>query len=133
MLIESQFATAEPFYEGLAVASLTPDRKGYIDHSGKFVIPGQYYEARRFVDDRAVVLVKISPNGDWYDYAFIDRTGKRNSTKVYSAPSDFKNGLARINKYNRSWRLQIPWIFSRGSTCYVDKSEKPIWCSSYHY
>jgi hypothetical protein len=132
MVIEPQFANAKTFSEGLAVASLGPDFIGYIDHSGDFVISPQYGEAYEFSDGLAVVLVK-SQGEYWKKYAYIDRTGKRNSKKTYTAPFAFKNGLAMINKYNMSAKLGIPWILSGGTACYVDKSEKPIWCSRFHY
>ena len=59
------------FSEGLAVAVFEPNgKRGYIDKTGKLVIPCQYFEAHDFHDGRA----RISDgHGRMY---FIDRTGR---------------------------------------------------------
>ena len=60
----------EPFSEGLAIVHCTDNTSGYVDASGKPVIPCQYTLASRFVHGQAYVRDGNSRN------LLIDKTGK---------------------------------------------------------
>jgi hypothetical protein len=56
-IIPFEFSKApEPFSEGLAHVTCSDDRGGFVDRTGKLVIPCQYTEVGRFVNGHARVL-----------------------------------------------------------------------------
>ena len=62
---------------------------GYIDLSGKSVIPPQFEVAECFYESRAAVRV----NGKW---GFIDPTGKLVISPEFTSTSEFSDGLAAV-------------------------------------
>ena len=62
---------------------------GYIDLSGKSVIPPQFEVAECFYESRAAVRV----NGKW---GFIDPTGKLVILPEFTSTSEFSDGLAAV-------------------------------------
>ena len=100
---EHGILAAWDFSEGLAVACFEPGgERGYIDKTGKQVIPGKYFEAHDFHDG----LARVSDgHGKMY---FIDKTGKEleisesvTETTVFVAGS--RESIIRI--LNRAFRM----------------------------
>jgi hypothetical protein len=128
ILIEPQFEDAEDFSEGLAPVKLRSDettwcpsapsgsRKGftmkwgYIDKTGKIVIPPQYESAAPFSEG----LGAINQCDEGF---FIDKTGKKTVLGKFSWVSPFGAGISRIHvgvNEDRMWGL-------------IDKTGKIIW------
>ena len=103
LVIDTKFADAEPFHEGLAAVCTRSDPNGelgestwgFIDKKGKLVIWPQFNEVTRFRDGVAKVhvggkwaMVEDAPGwwigGVWY---LIDRSGKR-LVKLYKSDQD---------------------------------------------
>ena len=82
------------FSDGLAVVELN-DKCGYIDKTGREVIPVKYDWAEDFSDGLA--LVKLSGK-----YGFIDTSGKEVIPCKYEIASGFSEGLARV-QLNDKW------------------------------
>jgi len=78
---------------------------GYIDSSGKIVIPIEYKAAGNFSDGLAAVNV----NGKW---GFIDATGKMVIEPQFDRVKSFNSGIALVES-NKSWM-------------YIDKTGKEI-------
>jgi hypothetical protein len=80
------------FSEGLAVVRADDRKFGYIDKSGKIVIPPQFLYARPFSEGLAVVA------NDQFAFGYIDKQGKAviplTLHNVY--PGNFSEGVARI-------------------------------------
>ncbi|MBR6466454.1 MAG: WG repeat-containing protein [Bacteroidales bacterium] len=100
---EQGILAAWDFSEGLAVACFEPGgKRGYIDKTGKQVIPGNYFEAHDFHDG----LARVSDgHGKMY---FIDKTGTEleisesvTETTVFVAGS--RESIIRI--LNRAFRM----------------------------
>lgn len=76
----------------------TDNRKyGFIDQTGRLVIPLEYDEARNFSGG----LAAVRKNDKW---GFVDKTGTVVIPLEYDDVSDFKDGLAVVCK-NNSWDL----------------------------
>ena len=123
-LIEGDFA------EGLAVYSVG-DRKGYVDHAGKVIIPAQYLEAEAFRDSAALVRTAsgyglIEPSGKflieprierafWFaeglaavnesgkGFGYIDQSGAFVIAPQYNYAFNFSGGLARVQFKGRGY------------------------------
>ncbi|HQR39074.1 MAG TPA: WG repeat-containing protein [Blastocatellia bacterium] len=114
-VIAPRFQWAEAFHDGLARVEL-PRRGassslcGFVDRSGRLVIPAIYRAANDFREDRAVV---ITASG----YSFIDREGRVAIAGPFDQAGDFSQGLAPVMRayrwgyVDRSGRLQIPYQF----------------------
>lgn len=75
---------------------------GYINHSGKYVIPVGYLRGSPFVDSRARVLVKDSSK--WkHRWGYIDNKGKFVLKPIYMEGQDFSEGLAAVLDYRGQW------------------------------
>lgn len=86
--------TFDEWHEGL-VRFNTEDGYGYMDTSGKIVIPAQYVSAKEFSEGLAAVSKK-NEFGE-IKWGFIDKTGKVKIPFQYSMPpSSFGFGLAAI-------------------------------------
>ncbi len=103
-----------PFSEGLAkVMYVTdkefnpkgPDKWGYIDRFGKFVIKQQYAQATEFSEGSAAVAIgKKKKDGEVYHrWGYIDRKGKWIIEPRYNWARKFSEGLAavRIGSYQQ--------------------------------
>jgi hypothetical protein len=86
------------------------NKYGYLDKSGKIVIPFQYDDASNFKDG----LAKVALNKK---YGFIDITGKQVVPLKYDEAEDFENGYARVKAYGEG--MKFKWGF-------VDKSGKEV-------
>jgi hypothetical protein len=90
---------------------------GYIDGSGKLVIPYQFGEAHRFEEGFAVVWNQEA-------YCFIDKTGR----PAFQLPGpcafafDFCEGLAAINL---GGHFEVDYV-EGGTWTYIDRAGKPI-------
>jgi WG repeat protein len=128
IVIEPQFEDAEDFSEGLAPVKVRSEettwcprdaagsRKGftmkwgYIDKSGKVVIPAEFESADPFSEG----LAAINQCDEGF---FIDQTGKKIVLGKFSQVSPFGAGLSRINvgvDRDRRWG-------------FIDKTGKMIW------
>ena len=128
IVIEPQFEDAEDFSEGLAPVKVRSDettwcpreasgsRKGftmkwgYIDKTGKLIVPPQFESAAPFSEG----LAAINQCDEGF---FIDKTGKKIVLGNFSYVSPFSDGLSRINvgvNQDRTWGL-------------IDKTGKMIW------
>jgi hypothetical protein len=108
--IQPQFDLAEDFADGLArVGSIekqgvpsdlpdygyrTADRYGYIDKSGKLVIPLKYQNATNFSEGLAAVQEENGTNSSGFGY--IDRTGKIAIAPQFEVAGKFSGGLAPV-------------------------------------
>ena len=86
---------------------------GYIDKSGKMIIPPQYESAAPFAEGFAV----IHQCGQAF---FIDKAGKSAISANFNYASSFTNGLARVETMTRGGLV----------TSYIDKTGKVIWVAS---
>lgn len=91
------FHNAQPFNEGLAAISNDDGKWGYIDESGKLVIPHKYDYARNFCQG----YTAVSTQGYW---GFIDKTGKEITGPVFDNVTSLKEGKAKV-RYNRLWGI----------------------------
>lgn len=80
------------FSEGLCVAQDVNGKitEGYMDRSGKVVIPFRFDDCRRFREGRAAVSVKDK-------WGFIDRSGKVVVKPQFDEVGDFSEGMACVN------------------------------------
>lgn len=107
---EGEIEYAYPFKDGMALVKIG-NKYGYINRTGKVVIPVQYEEANNFSEGLAMVLVEENEKGK---YGFIDKEGKIVITPQFEkAYYGFKEGMAPIklgNKYgfiNKEGKIAI--------------------------
>lgn len=88
---------AGSFSEGLAAVT-RGDAWGYIDTSGRFVIPPRFGSADQFSEDRA--LVTLAPQDKYWDsttlFGYIDRSGEFAIQPVFNWARSFAEGLAPV-------------------------------------
>ena len=126
LIIEAKFEDAESFSEGLAPVKVKGElvwcpadesgnrsgstmRYGYIDRTGKLVIPMQFEYAEPFSEG----LAAVHNCGRAF---FIDKTGKI-VISGFTDASSFSGGLARVQTLKNGSLL----------TSYVDKTGKVVW------
>ena len=142
---------AGDFSEGLAVVGVGENddvmKYGYIDKTGAWVIPPQFWLANPFSEGLARVAVKVK---DGVKIGFIDKTGARAIGPQFEDAHSFSDGLAIVWR-NRECgyidqtgtvvspiQYQIAGLdFSGGvarvgygfdgSPSYIDKTGKVIW------
>lgn len=130
LVIEPQFDDADDFYDGLAAVKVTVDEShyvtcpldepgstststklhGYIDRTGRFVVPPQFEYAGPFSEGLANVSNCSKP-------FFIDRTGKVVLRVPFDDASPFHGGLAQVLRYE----------LGGARLGYIDKTGKTIW------
>ncbi|MBW4679932.1 MAG: WG repeat-containing protein [Microcoleus vaginatus WJT46-NPBG5] len=110
-LIEPQYSLSEyeligPFSEGLAQVLKLWEGVGYIDETGKLIIPAQFNGTGVFPGDARHVpyfkadgkfsegLAAVEIQRKW---GYIDKTGKMIIQPQYEAAGAFSEGLARVN------------------------------------
>jgi len=79
----------QPFSDGLAAAKGKSGRWGFIDRTGKFVIPERFEQAGTFSEG----LARVSIESLW---GYIDRKGKFVIPAKYHKARDFWEGLAPV-------------------------------------
>jgi hypothetical protein len=103
----TDYLAAQNFFDGLAaVQSIQNGKYGYIDKSGKFVIPAQYDIIFPFNEG----LAAVSRSGK---YGFIDKKGKEVIPLQYEFTEVFIGGLAYMKDKDG-------WL-------YIDKKGRTVW------
>lgn len=135
------------FFEGLAsVTKADGDKYGYIDRTGKMVIPQEYDWAGNFFDGLAVVAKDER-------YGYTDRTGKVVIPLKYDAAASFSEGLAAVEQdgkwgyIDQTGKLVIPFqydeayafseglatIMKNGKGGFIDTSGKLVASFPFHF
>ncbi|MBX9688490.1 MAG: WG repeat-containing protein [Candidatus Obscuribacterales bacterium] len=99
------FGTVGVFSEGMCSYAEYKEGKGslfgFLDRSGKKVIPAQFAAVHAFHDGRAAVFFPTTPEkkakGNW---GFIDKTGKLIIPAKFPIVDDFSEGLAAVQAEN---------------------------------
>ncbi len=99
---------------------------GYIDKTGKEVIPCQYIYAAPFSEGMAAVRVEIGKDETYgfpiYKYGFIDKTGKEVIPCQYHDVGSFSGGLAAVLAVTGKDE-HSNWIYKWG---FIDKTGKEV-------
>jgi WG repeat protein len=83
---------------------------GYIDRTGKLVIPGGYDLANRFFEGRAVVCNETAKCRMRKGY--IDTDGNQITPLKLTSASAFRDGLAVVKRRGRKWR-KVTFVIDR--------------------
>ncbi|MBK9282218.1 MAG: WG repeat-containing protein [Candidatus Obscuribacter sp.] len=109
---QQEFASTASFSEGLA-AMAWDGKYGYIDKTGKFVVPAKFDGAFPFHDGIARVQ-------DGQKYGFIDKTGSYLVEPKFLAAKNFSEGAAAVAVAHNKWG-------------YIDKKGKFLITPKYSY
>jgi len=104
-VVPATYGRVYPFSEGLGAVDERQDpremfgRRGYVDLSGKLVIPLRFpvarrYSGRPFAEGLAAVMRVETQNKTWY--GFIDRRGEEIIPTRYYGVGNFSEGLAYV-------------------------------------
>jgi len=105
------------FKEGLASVKQA-DKYGFINKTGKVVIPFQYDDVLFFSEGLcAVAVTKQIEDSTYSEWTYINTSGKTTSNSVFEVAQNFNSGLAAV-KRNGKWS----WI---------DKKEKDVFGSDF--
>jgi len=111
---------ANGFSEGLAAIQVRKDAKnvltGFIDTSGKLVIPPKYYNVAGFSEGLASFIHK----GKW---TYLNKKGEIVFSTGFDLADNFENGLAWIQK----GKFGDSTLFEKVKYGYIDKTGKVIW------
>ncbi len=120
--IEGNYDLVMPFSEGLAVVSLN-GKGGYIDKTGKEVIPLRYNYADSFGEGLARVILRAKQDGydNSYKFGFVDKSGKEVIQLKYDMARSFSEGLAPVRLKDRQDGNDI--FYKCG---FVDKTGKEV-------
>jgi hypothetical protein len=102
-----------PFAEGLAPFR-SFNKIGFIDRTGKVVIPAQFRGTKGFANGRAAVMV-IGPAGE-YVWGYIDHTGEMVIQPNFREAGLFKGTLARVTTIDGVEQL-------------IDRTGRAVWRS----
>jgi len=117
-VIEAKFVMVKPFSEGLAAVVFQENETarssvGYIDRSGRIVIPPQFggedrLSERGFSEGlAAAVAYKDRP----YKWGYIDKSGKFVIEPRFAAAGPFSEGRAMVGIAEPSWSIDYKWGF----------------------
>ena len=108
MINNDLYDVASEFYEGIAIVGKN-DKYGFIDKTGKEIIPLKYDKVQYFSEGLAAVKI----GGKW---GYIDKNDKMVIPPKYSEAEYFLDGVARV--FNYSYGLPVYAI--------IDKTGKEI-------
>lgn len=124
IVIQPKYNSADEFSEGLAVISIFSITKlhrfGFIDKTGKEILPVKYLQAGRFSSGLAPVKTEAGL------IVFIDRTGKEVLKTNYTDARSFSNGLAAVSRnkktgfINQQGQEVVPLIYEAAND-FVDE------------
>ncbi|MBW7476067.1 WG repeat-containing protein [Paenibacillus oenotherae] len=137
---EAIYHHASPFSDGLARVNMGK-ASGYIDKTGRLVIPYRFSSTTEFSEGRAVVQLQAGGK-----YAYIDKTGKLITPAIYAHAGPFSDGAALVyvdGKYGYidgtgkmfiTPQFSAAWAFSdglaaverNGRTFYINKQGKKV-------
>jgi len=86
------------FDEGMCAVADDDKKVGFVDETGKLVIPCQYVSHSYFCDG----LVKVQ-EAETYKIGYINKKGETIIPFVYRKGGDFENGLAMVSSDNGLW------------------------------
>ena len=117
-VIEAKFVMVKPFSEGLAAVVFKENQDdyravGYIDQSGRVVIPPQFsleggVSDRGFSEGLAAVKVYKDNVAKW---GYIDKSGKFVIEAKFAAAGPFSQGRAMVGIAEPSWSIDYKWGF----------------------
>ena len=87
---------------------------GFVDETGKMVIPCQFDAAREFSEGLSVVRVDNL-------YGYINKSGKEVIPCIYDEAENFIRGLARVKRQKTEGYIDITGTFYKGNR---EKAEK---------
>ena len=119
VVIEPIYLNAGVFCEGLAVVTGQNGKYGFIDMSGREVIPCVYFEAYDF--NSGAALVSLAAHIDEDRWTYIDKQGNRLTEKEFALARNFSEDYAVVLKEGFGFpvppRADIPKKWS-----FIDKS-----------
>ena len=98
------------FYQGLTVVKNTDDKYGFMDKTGKIVIPFKYTDAWNFTDEMGLAQVKLDKESKW---GFINPNDKM----VIAPKYDFVYALISENLFT---------AYRDGKAGFIDKTGKEV-------
>jgi len=105
------------FKEGLASVKQA-DKYGFINKTGKVVIPFQYDDVLFFSEGLcAVAVTKQIEDSTYSEWTYIDATGKTAIDSVFEVAQNFNSGLAAVKR--------------KGKWSWIDKKEKDVFGSDF--
>jgi hypothetical protein len=116
-VIEANFVMVKPFSEGLAAVVFKENENayrsvGYIDQSGRIVIPPQFsgedVSERGFSEGLAAVKLYKDGKGKW---GYIDKSGKVVIEPQFAVAGPFSQGRAMVGIAEPSWSIDYKWGF----------------------
>lgn len=123
IIIQPKYNSAEEFSEGLAMVSVfsftKSHRFGFIDKTGKEIIPLKYVKADKFSEGLAPIKT------DMGKISFIDKTGKEVLKTIYTDARSFSGGMAAVmlvkqmGFINKNGETVIPPIYD-GANDFID-------------
>lgn len=95
-VIPLKFTGVQDFSQGLAQATMDPDREkiGFINKKGDWAIPPKFLDAKDFSEDLAAVLFGVEGGDKW---GYIDRNGTRVIPPRFEMAGNFSEGLAPVD------------------------------------
>ena len=114
-VIEANFVMVKPFSEGLAAVVFKESENayrtvGYIDQSGRIVIPPQFsgegLSERGFSEGLAAVEVYNDGKHKW---GYIDKSGKVVIEPQFALAGPFSQGRAMVGVFGPSWSIDYKW------------------------
>lgn len=105
-------AHAPQFMDGLALVSVwehSTELHGFVDETGKLVIPMIYTNAQPFSEGLAAVQINDDAMNGW---VYIDRDGNVVSKRRYYSASSYRDGLAKISHST----FDVEYIDKNGET-----------------
>lgn len=87
---------------------------GFVDQTGKLVIPLQYSETQRFTEGLAPVSRARDSGAGWNLWGYIDKTGKEVIPCIYQLADNFSEGLAAVKILSEDGKYKYGYIDKTG-------------------